>query len=295
MKLDLLIGDTKTQFATFESDRAWLGRTAETNRELSPFYQIASTAVSRKHGVFRKFADYWYYLDEASTNGSFLNGTRLTQFRWYPLRDGDLLRMADVVFVVCLPNLSQAPSNLTIFREKKFLMVKTIEPVGRALEIGGTRSEIEDFESPSEKPSLIIEKKFDDLNAFQIDSSARLSLNGIEVLSSIVLRDRDLLMLGDLIIYFNDPARKHSSKKISEWERAFAGSSIENPEKFEQHDSGSLLNHDEQDSLIDSNLKGDNNLASETKESFFENTLSLAIFLILSLNLIGLVLYWLFS
>jgi pSer/pThr/pTyr-binding forkhead associated (FHA) protein len=59
-------------------------------------------SVSRRHAEVRLTADGWGVSDLGSTNGTFLNGTRLGPGRW-PLKPKDVLRVGEVGFVVDLP------------------------------------------------------------------------------------------------------------------------------------------------------------------------------------------------
>jgi EAL domain-containing protein (putative c-di-GMP-specific phosphodiesterase class I) len=73
-------------------------------------YQIASTRVSREHAELLRQGDTFRVRDLQSTNGTFLNGQRITGEA--PLRDGDLLVIADVEFCFC--NRLQSAGRITV-------------------------------------------------------------------------------------------------------------------------------------------------------------------------------------
>lgn len=73
-------------------------------------YQIASTRVSREHAEISRQGDAFRVRDLQSTNGTFLNGQRITGEA--PLRDGDLLVIADVEFCFC--NRLQSAGRITV-------------------------------------------------------------------------------------------------------------------------------------------------------------------------------------
>jgi EAL domain-containing protein (putative c-di-GMP-specific phosphodiesterase class I) len=73
-------------------------------------YQIASTRVSREHAEIARQGDSFRLRDLQSTNGTFLNGQRISGEA--PLRDGDLLVIADVEFCFC--NKMQAAGRITV-------------------------------------------------------------------------------------------------------------------------------------------------------------------------------------
>ncbi|MFZ5833401.1 MAG: FHA domain-containing protein [Planctomycetota bacterium] len=64
-------------------------------RDESSDLQINSGRVSRRHAVIRREDDEFVVSDQGSTNGTFLNGLRITESR---LQTGDILALGDVEF-----------------------------------------------------------------------------------------------------------------------------------------------------------------------------------------------------
>lgn len=65
------------------------------------FPELASCPyVSGSHGKLKFFPDKscWGICDNGSTNGTFINGTRLEKSKWYKLKEGDRLRIATLEF-----------------------------------------------------------------------------------------------------------------------------------------------------------------------------------------------------
>ena len=56
--------------------------------------------ISGKHGAFTRTASGWMVVDSGSTNGTFVNGTRLTPGVRMPIRIGDTLTIATIDFNV---------------------------------------------------------------------------------------------------------------------------------------------------------------------------------------------------
>lgn len=60
---------------------------------------LEDSSVSRRHAEVRTVAGSWKVRDLGSTNGTYLNGTRLSPGEW-PLRSHDILRFGNVTLVV---------------------------------------------------------------------------------------------------------------------------------------------------------------------------------------------------
>ena len=56
--------------------------------------------ISGNHGQFRLQNAAWEVLDLGSTNGTYLNGQRLVQGKWYPVKKGDTLKIATIQFEI---------------------------------------------------------------------------------------------------------------------------------------------------------------------------------------------------
>ena len=56
--------------------------------------------ISGRHGTFSKTAAEWIVVDSGSTNGTFINGKRLTPGVGAPIRIGDILTIATIDFKV---------------------------------------------------------------------------------------------------------------------------------------------------------------------------------------------------
>lgn len=56
--------------------------------------------ISGSHGEFRINGNQWEVQDIGSTNGTFLNGSKLIPGQWYPIKKGDTLKIATITFSI---------------------------------------------------------------------------------------------------------------------------------------------------------------------------------------------------
>lgn len=114
-------------------------------RDLTTDIPLASSALSRQHGVFYPFLTGWIYKDLGSTNGSWHNGQKLESNKIVGLKEGDYLQLADVILKVRYRG--DAVGDLGT----RLLILKGGEPVGEyafarmgyRLDLGGRSSQMQ--------------------------------------------------------------------------------------------------------------------------------------------------------
>jgi hypothetical protein len=82
-----------------------LGRSASTVSELCldlSSYGARSLGVSRRHAIIRFSGDACILEDLDSSNGTWLNGSQLVAYRPYPLQNGDVIRLGQLLLYVSL-------------------------------------------------------------------------------------------------------------------------------------------------------------------------------------------------
>jgi class 3 adenylate cyclase len=107
--------DGKQQVVTLADDKS----TVSVGRRVENDIALAwDQEVSREHAQLQRGPEGWTLVDEASRNGSYLNGQRVTGR--HPLRDGDVLRFGDTVVLFRAPAvdserkaISLAPDQVT--------------------------------------------------------------------------------------------------------------------------------------------------------------------------------------
>ena len=72
------------------TDQMSVGRNTATSKN---DVDLVHNFVSRLHGRFTKNKDVWYFTDNNSTNGTYLNSTRMRPAELYPLANGDVLQI----------------------------------------------------------------------------------------------------------------------------------------------------------------------------------------------------------
>jgi hypothetical protein len=88
-----------------------LGRTASTVSELCldlTSYGARSLGVSRRHATITFSDDGCILEDLDSSNGTWLNGSQLVAYRPYPLQNGDVIRLGQLLLHVSLNEQPEA-------------------------------------------------------------------------------------------------------------------------------------------------------------------------------------------
>ena len=172
---------------------------------------LNSTGVSRQHGIFAPRGQHWFFRDLGSMNGSWLNREKLVPEKWYLIKPGDMLQLADIVIEIDdagptgrlgLPTVDVR--SLIVFSRGEYLEEYPVPEFGRALVIGGSKADLRFDVDIQELPSLVVERRGDQVVAFTIAREMTAYHNNAEVTHAIILKDRDELRVGHYIIVYND-------------------------------------------------------------------------------------------
>lgn len=79
---------------TMEDQSIRVGRTSDCD-----FAFPADKQVSRLHAIFEPRPNGWFVVDNKSTNGSYVNGQRVTVP--FPIKEGDVIEIGDQRLRVC--------------------------------------------------------------------------------------------------------------------------------------------------------------------------------------------------
>jgi pSer/pThr/pTyr-binding forkhead associated (FHA) protein len=172
---------------------------------------LNSHAVSRHHGVLRGIGQQWFFLDQDSTNGSWLNGRKITPQEWKLVKPGDYLQLGDIALELAFADSHDtrvgAPTgirSLIVFSRGRFLQEYPVPEFGRALVIGGAKADLRLDVDIHDLPSLVIERRGESVAAFTISGEVAVALNGEPLTRTSVLADRDELSVDHYRVIFND-------------------------------------------------------------------------------------------
>jgi hypothetical protein len=87
---------------------------------------IDEMAISGEHGEFFQFEEVCFYRDLGSTNGSFLGGSKLTPLLPYPLKGGEILKLAHLPYEITIQSTLPGVN----FREIRLIVL-----LGTALQV----------------------------------------------------------------------------------------------------------------------------------------------------------------
>jgi len=213
--------DGRTEVGVLEGEEVYV------SREPGDGITIKSQGVSRKHGIFSAIRNHWFYRDLGSTNGSWVNGAKVEKGQWKLIKNRDLIQLADVALQVVepaepLPGGRSFPAmgmrSLLVFSRGEFLDEYPIPEYGRALVIGGSKADLKLDVDVYELPSLVVERRGDNVCAFTIARETSVQHNGREMTHAVILADRDELRIGHYTIIYNDvpsPAGTSSYEKAA--------------------------------------------------------------------------------
>jgi hypothetical protein len=217
-------------FEVNERDRLELGvvngEPTVVGREPDYGIKLTSEAVSGEHGIFIPFRGHWLYRDLDSTNGSWLNGVKLSPQVAHLLRQGDVIQLADKALAVEIDTVSETgtlfPRSLLVFTRGEAHDEYPVPEFGRALVIGGTKADLKLDVDVHEVPSLVFEARGDSLVAFPVAKETLPFYNGEPLTRSYTLKDRDELVVENYRVIVSFVEQPVNSSKPAITIRGFA-------------------------------------------------------------------------
>lgn len=119
------------------------GHSYRIGRDLTTDIALASSALSRQHGIFYPFVTGWLYKDLGSTNGSWQNGNKLDVQRIVGLKEGDYLQLADVILKTRYAGerVGEIGARLFVLKDGEPLGEFPFSHSGGLIEFGGRNSQ----------------------------------------------------------------------------------------------------------------------------------------------------------
>jgi len=167
--LDEITDRQRTELARLESN------TVEVGREPGPGgVTLPHGAVSRVHGVFVRHRYTWFFVDNGSTNGSWINGRRVYQDQYTIVRPGTVIQMAERAFQLStIDKRGKKVQHLNwyevqedtlgrsvfLFRNKEFVQEFETPLFGRSVAIGGDDTEVPLDDYKGLRPAIVIERR----------------------------------------------------------------------------------------------------------------------------------------
>lgn len=191
-----------------------VGSECVVGREPGEGLTIDNSVISRRHGVFKSIRGNWFYRDFGSTNGSWVNGTKVTEGEWRLVRVGDNLQFGSVILKLggdvgnVLPGV--ASRSLVVFNGEDLVGVYPVPEYGRALVVGGNQADIPLADSREDLPGLVVERRGEEVCAFGLSKTDTVVLNGEVLNSTQSIKDGDRLQVGPYTVsyYFHVPASR---------------------------------------------------------------------------------------
>ena len=175
------------------------------------------SSVSRVHGVFFSREDHWFYKDNNSTNGSWVNGKQVGGGEIKLIRAGDVLQLADVALQVRDGSRASVPGrygdtvgvhgrSVLAFRSNEYIQEYLIPEYGKAVVVGGSSCDLEVDGDLRDAPSLVIERRKTAVVVYSVAKSLPVTVNGSEIEGTYELHDGDEIRLQEYFFIFQDPS-----------------------------------------------------------------------------------------
>ena len=98
--LDRIVESKPLSYLVFNKKKIQLVAKISIGRETDNDIVIDSKLASRHHCIVQKIRDEYFLKDEHSTNGTFLNGTKIPSDKYVKLNPGDKLSVGSATLVL---------------------------------------------------------------------------------------------------------------------------------------------------------------------------------------------------
>jgi len=175
-------------------------------RESPDGFIIKSPAVSREHGIFISVGRNWFFKDLGSTNGTWLNDVQILPGSLCLLKIGDALQLGDSLLELLAAEVGEEVESRTsaiVFLRGNHVDEFFLPPSGPLLVVGGPKSHLKKDIPELDLPSLVIERRGNDVTAVTVDPKAEVYLQEQLITFATKLKDRDVLKIQSYTIHIS--------------------------------------------------------------------------------------------
>jgi pSer/pThr/pTyr-binding forkhead associated (FHA) protein len=202
----LLIIDSTQRSLLFKgsANRISIGRVSSND------FVIRHDTISRSHAEFYQVGQDWVIMDLGSTNGTFLNNSKLMPQNPVLLRAGDSLRLGDIQTTVSEEGNVRSVPSLYVFKQSTY---EGEFPISATTDFsfGGLNATIPADELSTNDLIFIIRQDQNGLLMSCKSDQITPLLNGQEVSGRVTLSDRDIIKIASLqvLVSYRDPSQVH--------------------------------------------------------------------------------------
>lgn len=213
IKLESLVADQPVEILTLTEGTVTVGRDADNG------IVVDSDSVSRRHCCFFEALGYWFYRDFNSTNGSWINGVKVTADQLRLLRDGDFIQVANFPLRVTeyrddgVQDPAMVPPSLIVFSGDNVEADVPLAIPGAKFVIGGPEGHFYLDGFPEGEVLLEIVYAAPRIELITGGPHVPAMVNGMHVGGVTELVDRDEVDISGLKIIVSDLASAESSKE----------------------------------------------------------------------------------
>lgn len=211
IKLELIDDTQATELGVFDLDSVDLGREPPAGG-----VTLNSAAVSRLHGQLKRYANHWLYLDCGSTNGSWVNGVRVSPNQYKIVRSGEILQLGDLgVQVTAVGKLPKQNRSILVFSGEVPVSEFEVRDYGRALTVGGSEADLVIPADLRDAPALFVERQGAKVVAVQAAQDLPIFYNGKRLEGQVELSHNDTIKIGPFSLLYQEGSQEAGS--VTDW------------------------------------------------------------------------------
>lgn len=216
IKLESLTVDPPVEILQSSQGAIMIGREPENN------VVVDSASVSRRHAGILDARNHWVFKDFESSNGSWVNGVKLSPGQIRLLRHGDIVRVADFAMRVSEVNprsaeqLAAAGPSVLVFYKDAFDSEVQLNVPNAGFQIGGEGGNFFIEGASPDAVFLSINPSGKRLELHTGQMPEQIIVNGLAVSGVTALSDRDEISLPPYRLVVNDikSDTPHSAKAV---------------------------------------------------------------------------------